>query len=326
MAMNRRHWLGAMGLPLVLPQWASAQAAYPARVVKVVVPSVPGGATDIIGRVTAAGLARHWPQAVVVDNRPGAGTSLGAEFVAKAAPDGYTLLINGIASHAINPVVYKKLGYDPIKDFTPITLLGRLPNVLLARPDFPASNLRELLAMLRRGAGAQLMYASVGNGTSPHLSAELLWQMTGLKLDHVPYKGSAPALTDLLGGQVPLLFDNISGGLPFIRDGKMKALGVTTTTRSPLLPDVPTFAESGVEGYDLTSWAGLCAPAGLPGPVLDKISADAKAMLRDPDVAQKFLAVGATVAPMTPQEFGRFMVEQATKFRVIAHRANLQLT
>lgn len=325
MTINRRHWLGACGLPLLLPMRSHARVAYPTRVVKVVVPSVPGGATDIIGRVTAAGLAKRWPQAVVIDNRPGAGTSLGAEFVANAAPDGYTLLINGIASHAINPVVYKHLGYDPLKDFTPITLLARLPNVLLVRSDFPASSVRELIALLRRSTQRPL-YASVGNGTSPHLSAELLWQMTGLKLDHVPYKGSAPALTDLLGGQVPMVFDNISGGLPFIRDGRLKALGVTTAARSPRLPDVPTFHESGVDGYELTSWAGLCAPAGLPDDLKQKLNADATVMLREPEVVKQFLAVGATAGPMSPVEFGGFMAEQALKFRVIAHRANLQPT
>jgi tripartite-type tricarboxylate transporter receptor subunit TctC len=325
MAWTRRAWLRAAPLALAAPRWAGAQPEFPARVVKVVVPSVPGGATDIIGRVTAAGLAERWPQPVVVENRPGAGTSLGAEFVSKAAPDGYTLLINGIASHAINPVVYKTIGYDPLKDFTPITLLATLPNVLLARPDHPASNVRELLAALR-GQGGRAMYASVGNGTSPHLSAELLWQMAGVKVDHVPYKGSAPAIADLLGGQVNLLFDNISGALPLIRAGRLKALGVTTAVRSPLLPAVQTVAEGGVDGYEVTSWAGLCGPAGLPDAVLRRIGRDAVAMLRETKVAAQFRDVGATAAPMSPSEFGEFMAAQAVKFRVIAHRANLQAT
>jgi tripartite-type tricarboxylate transporter receptor subunit TctC len=326
MPMNRRLMLSATGLSLALPGFAGAQsAAFPSRVVKMVVPSVPGGATDIIGRVTANGLAKRWSSGVVVDNRPGAGTSLGAEYVAKAAPDGYTLLINGIASHAINPVVYKNIRYDPVKDFTPITLLARLPNVLLVRADFPASSLKEWIEQLRKTSDRP-MYASVGNGTSPHLSAELLWQSIGIKLDHVPFKGSAPAITALLGGEVPIVFDNISGGLPFIRDGKLKALGVTTAVRSPLLPDVPTFAESGVDGYELTSWAGLCGPAGMQSNVVEQISTAAMAMLREPEVAKQFLAVGATVAPMKPAEFGSFIAEQATKFRVIAQRSNLQLT
>lgn len=325
MTIDRRQLVRCMAAGLVLPKVVLAQAGYPARPVKLVVPSVPGGATDIIGRVTADGLGKRWSQAVIVENRAGAGTSLGADFVAKSTPDGYTLLINGIASHAINPAVYKKIGYDPIKDFTPITLLATLPNVLLARPDFPASSVKELIALLRKGDGAKYQYASVGNGTSPHLSAELLWQITGVKMDHVPYKGSAPAITDLLGGQVPLLFDNISGALPFIQQGKLKALGVTTAFRSPLLANVPTFAESGVEGYEVTSWAGLVGPAGLPPAVLQKIGDDAVAMLRDPEVAKRFLEVGATVKPMTPIEFGAFIASQGTKFRVVAHRANLQL-
>lgn len=325
MALNRREWLGATGLALALPRAVVAQASYPGKTVKVVVPSVPGGATDIIGRVLAGGLASRWPQAVIVENKSGAGTSLGAEYVARSAPDGLTLLIGGIASHAINPAVYKSIGYDSIKDFTPITLLVTLPNVVLARPEFPASNMKELLALLRRDAKS-FMYASVGNGTSPHLSAELLWQMTGIKISHVPYRGSAPAITDLLGGQVPLLFDNISGALPFIRSGKLKALGVTTATRSPLLPDVPTIAESGVEGYEVTSWAGLFGPAGLPAPIVQKIHADAVAVLDDPAVVKKFLDVGATVKPMAPAAFASFVQAQAAKFRDIAHRANLQVT
>lgn len=325
MKVTRRQCIAVAAGALAQPALTRAQAVYPSRPVKLIAPSVPGGAVDIIARIAAGGLSRRWPQPVVVENKPGAGTSLGTDFVAKSQPDGYTLLLAGIASHAINPVVYKKIGYDPIKDFSPIALMATLPNVILVRPDHPASSLKDLLALIQRSSERQI-YASVGNGTSPHLSAELLWQMVGVKVDHVPYKGSAPGITDLLAGQIPVLFDNISGGLPFVRDGRLRALAVTSARRTPLLPSVPTVAESGVSGYEITAWSGLCGPAGLPRGVVEKVSMDILSMLREPDIAKQLLEAGATVRPMPPAEFGQFIVDQATKFRVIAHRANLQIT
>lgn len=324
MQICRRQMLGGLGAAALAP-FPSFAEDYPSRPVKFVVPSVPGGATDILGRIMATGLAARWPQPAVVDNRPGAGTSLGAEFVSKAPPDGYTLLACGIASHAINPAVYKNIGYDPIKDFTPITLVATLPNVLLANPAVPASNLKELIQLLKADPD-KYSYSSVGNGTSPHLSAELFLQTAGLKIQHVPYRGSAPALVDLMSGLIPIGFDNVSGALPLIKAGKLKAIAVTTRTRTPLLPNVPTFSETpGFEDYEVASWLGLCAPAGIPAPVLRKISADALAVLKDPATQKKIQEAGATPAPMKPEEFGAFIASQATKFRVIAHRANLQL-
>jgi tripartite-type tricarboxylate transporter receptor subunit TctC len=325
MTFQRRTALRLLGAAAMCPFPGLAQSGYPSRPIRFVVPSVPGGATDILGRLMATGLAARWPQPVFVDNRPGAGTSIGAEFVSKSAPDGYTLLACGIASHAINPAVYKNIGYDPVKSFTPITLVATLPNVLLVNPSVPASNLKELIELLKANP-EKYSYASVGNGTSPHLSAELLLQSAGLRIQHVPYKGSAPALVDLMGGQIQIGFDNLSGALPLVNSGKLKAIAVTTRTRSPLLPNVPAIRETpGLEDYEVASWLGLCAPAGLPESILRKISADALAVLRDPATQKKIQEAGALAAPMTPEEFGSFVASQATKFRVIAHRANLQL-
>lgn len=325
MLLTRRSVVG-LGLSSVLPALpALAQTDYPSRPVKLVVPSVPGGATDILGRIVATGLASRWSQPVVIDNRPGAGTSLGAEFVSKAAPDGYTLLACGIASHAINPAVYKNIAYDPVKNFTPITLVATLPNVLVVNPSFPAANLKELIAMVKAKPNSY-SYASVGNGTSPHLSAEVLIQATGMQIQHVPYKGSAPALVDIMGGQVPMGFDNISGTLPLIAGGKLRAIAVTSAKRSPLLPDVPTVAETaGLEQYEVSSWLGLCGPAAMPPAIVQKINVDAVAVLRERDVIQKCMQAGASAAPMKPEEFGAFIASQTTKFKVIAHRANLQI-
>lgn len=325
MNVNRRSFLGMAGSALLLPKLAISAEAFPSKPIRFVVPSAPGGATDLIGRVTASGLGAMWPQAVVVENKPGAGTSLGARYVASAEPDGYTLLLNGIASHAINPAVYKDVGYDPVKDFTPITLVATVANVLVVRPDFPASNLREFIELTKQQK-KRWMYATPGNGTSPHLSAELLVQMTGVPLDHVPYGASARALNDLMGGQVDMVFDNISGAIPFVTSGRLKALGVTTPKRAASLPDVPTFDECGVSGYDLTSWAGLVGPAGMSSGLVQKIHSDSVAVLNDPKLAEKYLSVGATAAPMGAEEFGSFIAAQREKFRQIAKKANLKLS
>lgn len=323
--ISRRKILALSGAGLMMPGMVFSQSPYPARPVKLISPSVPGGAVDIITRIAGNALAQNWPQPVVVENKPGAGTSLGADFVAKSRPDGYTLLLAGVASHAINPAVYKSVTYDPVKDFTPMALLATVPNVVLVRSDFPAANLRELLVYLR-GKSDRPMYASNGNGTSTHLSAELLWQKTGIPMEHVPYKGSAPALTDLLGGQISILFDNLSGALPFIRQGKLKALGVTSAQRSKLLPHVPTFAESGIDGYEVSGWAGIVGPAGVPEAIVDIVSRKLLDYLKEPDAEKKMLNVGWTVAPMGPKQFAAFIASEATKFRDIARSAKLQIT
>lgn len=325
--MNRRRFLATLAVAGASPFPTLANAAngaFPTKPVTLVVPNPPGGASDVMARLIGTGLSQMWGQPVVVENRAGAGGSIGAEYVARSAGDGYTLLMGGIASHAINPALYKNIKYDPLRDFTALTLVGTLANVLLAHPSFPADNVRQMIELVRANPN-KYSYASVGNGTSPHLSGELFCEMTGLKMVHVPYKGSAAALNDLLAGQIQLGFDNLSAGIPFIKDKKLKALAVTTKSRSPLLPSVPTIAESGVPGYDLTSWAGLFAPARLPAAVAQKISTDVATILRKPDVAEKLLTLGVTAAPNTPTEFAAFLTSEVNKYRSLSQKANLHI-
>lgn len=323
---TRRHFLATLAVAGIAP-WTTASRAeggFPSKPVKIVVPNPPGGASDVMARLIAADLGTMWSHPVIVENRAGAGGSIGAEYVARSAGDGYTLLMGGIASHAINPALYKNLGYDPLRDFTALTLVGTLSNVLLASPRFPAGNVKQLVELARANPG-KYAYASVGNGTSPHLAGELFCQMAGIKMVHVPYKGSSAAINDLLGGQILLGFDNLSAGIPFINEGKLKALAVTTKARSPLLPQVPTFAESGVPGYELTSWAGLFAPARVPGQIASKISNDVGSILRKPDVAQRMLTLGVSASASSPTAFSTFLASEVSKYRALAEKANLHI-
>lgn len=309
---------------MLAPAVLRAQAKFPDRPVRIIVPNPPGGASDVISRVLAAKLTTAWGEAVIVENRAGAGGSIGAQYVAGQKNDGTTLLMGGIASHAINPALYKNIGYDPIKDFTAVALIGTLANVLLARPDFQATTVEQLIALAKATPGKQ-MYASVGNGTSPHLSGALFCQMAGIRMTHVPYKGSSAALNDLLGGQISLGFDNLSAGLPYVKDGKLKALAVTTPERSPLLPDVPTIAESGLPGYEVTSWPGLFGPAGMDPQVTGFINESVNKVLRQPDFQAQLLTLGTTARPISAAEFAAFLKGQVAKYKQLADQAGLQM-
>lgn len=323
---SRRSFLTTVAAAGVFP-WvgmARAEPAFPNKPVKIVVPYTPGGAPDLIARLLASELGAQWAQSIVVENKPGAGGSIGADYVSRADADGYTLLSGGVGTNAINPILYKNIRYDPVNDFTPLTLVGNVANMLIANASFPANNLGELVELVRQNPN-KFGYGSPGNGTSPHLSGELFCQMTGLKLTHIPYKGSSMALNDLMGGQIPLAFDNLTTGLPFVKEGKVKVFAVTTRTRSPLLPDVPTFAESGVPGYDLSAWAGIFAPKGLPPALATKISADIGKVLRKPEIVEKLLTLGVQASPNTPAEFSVFVAAEGAKFRKLADQAKLQL-
>lgn len=323
---SRRTFLAIAAAAGALP-WlgvARADSAFPTKPVKIVVPYTPGGAPDLIARLLSAELGKMWSQPVVVENRPGAGGSIGADYVAKSEGDGYTLLSGGVGTNAINPALYQNIRYDPVKDFTPLTLVGDVANMIIVNDSVPANNLPELMELIRANPG-KYAYGTPGNGTSPHLAAALFEQMTGLKLEHVPYKGSSAAMNDLMGGQIPLAFDNLTAGLPFVKDGKLKAIAVTTSARSPLLPDVATVAEGGVPGYQLSSWAGFFAPKGLPPALASKISADLGTVLRKPEVVEKLLTMGVLANPNTPEEFTAFVTEEGIKFRKLAKEANLQL-
>ncbi|MBV6305639.1 tripartite tricarboxylate transporter substrate binding protein [Candidimonas humi] len=324
---NRRTVLKAMAggaAAILLPEIVYAKGEFPQKPVRIIVPNPPGGASDVISRFLAHRLSKMWPQPVVVENRPGAGGSIGSRYVASQSNDGATLLMGGIASHAINPALYTNIGYDPVKDFTAVAFIGTLANVLMARNEFPATNIKELIDLARAAPG-KYMYSSVGNGTSPHLSGALFCEMAHIQMVHVPYKGSAAALNDLLGGQISLGFDNLSAGLPYIKDGRIKALGVTTEQRSILLPQVPTIAESGVPGYEVTSWPGLFGPAGMDPGVTQYINESVNKVLQEKEFQQKLLRVGTTAKPMTPEEFSTFLKAQVQKYSALAKKAHLHL-
>lgn len=298
----------------LLPITAAQAQAYPNKPVKLVVPYPPGGPTDIVARVVAQHLSDQTGQTFVVENRAGAGGNLGAEAVARAPADGYTLLV-ATTAHAINMSIFKTLNYDVQRDFAPISLLTQGPLVLVAHPAFPAKTVAEVIAQAKAKPG-QLNYASSGNGQSTHLSAELFNTLAGIKLSHVPYKGSAPALTDVIAGQVPLMFDTMLSSMPFVKAGKLKAIAVTSPQRSPAAPDVPTVAESGLPGYEVFAWNGLLAPTGTPPAVIARLSDEMKKVLGLPEVKDKFAVQGFAATYTSPEQtvgFVRGEVDKWTK-------------
>jgi tripartite-type tricarboxylate transporter receptor subunit TctC len=316
---SRRRLLAAAGaaLCLAVPAFAQAQAqapaqAYPTKPVKLVVPYPPGGPTDIVARLVAQKLSDAMGQQFIVDNRPGAGGNPGAELVARSPADGYTLVV-ATTAHAINPSLFKNLGYSLSKDFAPVSQLTSGPLVIVANPQLPAKNVAELIALAKSKPG-ELNFASSGNGQSTHLSAELFAAMAGVKMNHIPYKGSAPALTDTMGGQTQLMFDTMLSAMPHVKAGKLKALAVTSAARSPVAPDVPTVAESGLPGYEAIAWNGLLAPAGTPPEVLARLSAELKKVLAAPDVKDRFEAQGFAASWNSPEDFGRFMSAEVDKW------------
>jgi tripartite-type tricarboxylate transporter receptor subunit TctC len=275
--------------------------AWPSKPIKYIVPFAAGGTTDILGRMVSAKLAEAFGQPVVVENRPGAAGALGAELVAKSPPDGYTLGGGTISSHAINVSLYSKLPYDPIKDFTPITMLATLPNMLVIHPSIPANNVQELIAFLKANPNKH-SFGSAGNGTSQHMSGELFKSMTGVQMQHIPYKGSGPMIPDLLGGVISMSFENLTTAYPPAKQGKLKALAVTSAKRSFLAPDVPTLAEAGLAGYDISSWQAMFAPAGLPKDIHERIYAETAKALKAPDVAKRLQDLGLDAGGMRPEE------------------------
>jgi tripartite-type tricarboxylate transporter receptor subunit TctC len=285
---------------------------YPAKPAKVIVPYPPGGPTDIVARVVSQKLSDQMGQQFIVENRPGAGGNIGAEAVAKSPGDGYTLLV-ATTAHAINPSLFKSLGYNLTKDFAPVSQLTSGPLVIVANPSVPAKNVQELIALAKAKPGT-LNYASSGNGQSTHLSAELFGTMAGIKMNHIPYKGSAPALTDVMGGQASLMFDTMLSAMPHVKSGKLKAIAVTSAARSPAAPDVPTVAESGLPGYEAIAWNGLLAPAGTPADVVAKLNAELKKALDAPDVKDRFSAQGFGAAWNTREAFAKFIQVELDKW------------
>lgn len=295
---------------------ASAQAGYPTKPVRLVVPFPAGGTTDILARAVAQKLSETWGQQVIVDNRPGAGGNIGSEVVAKSVPDGYTLMMGTVGTHAINPSLYARMPYDHVKDFAPVILVAGVPNVLVVNPSLPVKSVQELIAYGKAHPGA-LNFASSGNGTSIHLSGELFRTMTGVEMTHVPYKGSAPALTDLVGGQVQLMFDNLPSSLAFIKAGKLRALAVTSAERSTALPDVPTLAESGLKGFEASSWFGVLAPAGTPSDIVTKINAAVASWLATPEARDRLAGQGALAAGGSPGAFAKHIGDETAKWQKV---------
>ncbi|MBU1442513.1 MAG: tripartite tricarboxylate transporter substrate binding protein [Gammaproteobacteria bacterium] len=306
---------------IFLAPHSGAESAYPERPITMVVPYPAGGSADILARTLGQKLAERLGQPVVVENKAGAGTAIGARFVAGAAPDGYTLLMGTVSSQAINPAM-NKVGYDPVKGFTPVAPLASIPFVLVANPSFAPKNLAELLVQAKDRPG-ELAYASAGPGTSNHLAGELLASAAGVKLLHVPYKGSAPALNDVLAGQVPLMFDLQATAFPNVRSGRLKALAVTGKTRSELLPDVPTVMESGLPDYEVTAWFGVFAPAGLPKPIRDRLNQEISAVVGTPDMQKRLNALGAVPEQDSPEKFAAFARSEADKWAGVLKKAGL---
>ncbi len=297
---------------------AAAQGAanYPNKPIKIVVPFPPGGATDIFARTVGAELQKTWGQPVIIENKAGGGGSPGADSVAKSAPDGYTLVMGTVGTHAINMSLYAKMPYDAVKDFEPIVLVAGVPNILVVHPSVNVKSVSELTALAKAMPG-KLNVASSGNGTSIHLAAELYKQMAGVDILHVPYKGSSPAVTDLLGGQVQLMFDNMPSALPHAKAGKLRALAVTSLKRSPALPDVPTMDEEGLKGFDATSWFGLLAPAGTPKDIIVKINAASVKALGSPEMRERLAAQGADPVGNTSEQFSAFIKAEIDKWAKI---------
>ncbi|HEY0823383.1 MAG TPA: tripartite tricarboxylate transporter substrate binding protein [Ramlibacter sp.] len=314
-ASRRRFTLGGLALAaaaVAAPLGAHAQA-YPSKPITIVVPFAAGGTTDILARVIGQALNKELGQSVVVDNRAGAGGNIGAQFAAKAVPDGYTLFMGTVGTHAINQSLYKKLTFDPVKDFAPLTRVAMVPNLLVANPGKPYKNVKELIAYAKANPG-RVNFGSSGSGSSIHLSGELFNALAKVDMVHVPYKGSAPAVTDLVGGQIDVMFDNMPSAIQHVRSGRLRALAVTTAKRSPELPQVPTIAEAGVPGYEATSWFGMFAPAGTPAPVVSRLNAALVKVLADPEVKKKLAEQGAEPYAEKPEQFAEFIRKEAAKW------------
>jgi len=306
-----------------LPPAAVAQDSFPSRPITIVVPFPPGGGGDVQTRFLAQKMAEKLGQSVIVDNKPGAGTAIGAAFVANAKPDGYTLLMSSASTYTLNPAIRKSLPYDPVKSFEPIGIVSRVGLVMLANPAVPVNNVKELAAAAR-AAPDKYAYASFGSGTSSHFAAEMALQAIGVKLMHVPYKGSGPAMTDLIGGQVPFSFDTVTAALPQIRAGKVKAIAITTARRSPLMPDVPTFAESGFPSAVIDSWGMVAAPRGLPPAVRARLEKALAETLADPAVRKGFADQGVEASFIGSAQAAAQLEAELPLMRAIAVRANIQ--
>jgi len=325
-ALKRRAFVFATAAVAVslAPLVTQAQPAFPTKPITIIVPFSAGGTTDILARVVGLYMGTDLGQPVVVDNRAGAGGNIGGQAAARATADGYTLFMGTVGTHAINQSLYKKMPFDPIKDFAPLSRVAMVPNLLVANPSQPYKNVKEMIAYAKAHPN-KINFGSSGNGSSIHLSGELFKQMAGVDMQHVPYRGSAPAVSDLLGGQISVMFDNMPSAIPHVKGGKLRALAVTTAKRSPALPDVPTIAEAGVPGYEATSWFGLLAPAGTPAPIVAKLNASILKALADPEVKKKLAEQGAEPFGEKPEQFAAFIQAETAKWGKVVKESGASL-
>jgi tripartite-type tricarboxylate transporter receptor subunit TctC len=323
---TRRAALAALAVAATaaIPAGAFAQAAYPNKTVTIVVPFAAGGTTDILARIIGQALTTELGQPVIVDNRAGAGGNIGGALAAKAPADGYTLFMGTVGTHAINASLYKKMPFDPIKDFAPLTRVANVPNLLVANPAQPYKSVKELIAYAKANPG-KVNFGSSGNGSSIHLSGELFKSLAKVDMVHVPYKGSAPAVTDLLGNQIGIMFDNMPSAIQHVRSGKLVPIAVTTAKRSPELPNVPTIAEAGVPGYEATSWFGMFAPTGTPAPVLTKLNTALVKVLNQAEVKKKINEQGAETYSETPEQFAAFIKTESVKWGKVVQESGASL-
>ena len=322
--MRTHLWLASLVAvaPLVAMGESAAQS-YPTRSIRLVAPSTPGDAPDVIARLVAERLSVVLGQQVVVENRPGAGGVVGSEIVAKAAPDGYTLIMGNAGSHGINAAVYSALPYNILKDFAPISQIAVAPNIFVVNPEIPVKTIPEFIAYAKARPG-QLSYASGGNGSSSHMSMELLKSMAGIDVVHVPYKGSTPALTDVIGGQVAVMSVNMPPAVPHVKAGKLRALAVTTRARTPSLPDLPTVGES-LPGYETVAWFGVLAPAGTPKDIVNRLSIELGKIARSPDMRERLAGMGAEPVGGTPDEFAAVMARDIAKWTTLAKSVGIKI-
>ena len=301
----------------------SASKSYPVRPVRFIIPFPPGGPTDIMGRLAAQRLTEVWGVQVVADNRAGAGGNIGAEMCARSPPDGYTICMLTVAQ-SISPSIYPKLGFDPLKDFAHVTLMATLPSLLMVHPSLPVKNVKELVA-LAKAKPAILTYASTGNGTSPHMLMEMFKWMAGVDLVHVPYKGASPAIIDQISGQIDVAFSTAIAALPFVQQGKVRAIAISTKDRFPPLPDLPTVEQGGVKGFDGSSWQGVVMPANTPRELVVKVNAELARMLKAPDMKERILQQGGIASGNSPEEFTAFIKSETEKWAKVAKAAKVRL-
>jgi tripartite-type tricarboxylate transporter receptor subunit TctC len=303
----------SMGLGLALQSRAQPSAQpFPNKPMRIVVTFTTGGAPDIIARILGERMSTVWGQPVVIDNKPGSGGNIGADFVAKSPPDGHTIVVGTVGTHSIDGALYPKMPYDMVKDFAPVSLVATTPNMLVINNEVPAKTLRELIDLGKKEG--KMSFASSGSGTSIHVSGELFKSMTGIDMTHIPYKGRASAIPDLLGGRVTMMFDNMPSSLPLVREGKLRALGVTSQKRSPAAPEIPTIAEAGLPGFEAVSWFAVFAPSGTPKPIVDKLQTEISRILKLPDVAKRLNDIGLDPVGSTAEELAAYQRTEIIKW------------